>query len=134
MGVPVAGLGGLEPLQAQEALRRFQWNDGPGFVFTSPERAETDGYLEYLLRANRSRVGLIAVDEAHCISQWGHDFRPPYKALPGFIDRVFGHSAWAPVLCLTATLDAESQTEVLGDFRMQERQIWCVVTRCCVRT
>jgi len=118
MGVPAISLGGLDPLPAQEALRRFQWNDGPGFLLTSPERAETDGYLEYLLRVNRSRVGLIAVDEAHCISQWGHDFRPPYKALPGFIDRAFGHSAWPPILCLTATLDAESQTEVLEDFRM----------------
>jgi len=123
MGVPAISLGGLEPLQAQEALRRFQWNDGPGFVFTSPERAETDGYLEYLLRANRSRIGLITVDEAHCISQWGHDFRPPYKALPGFVDRAFGHSAWPAVLCLTATLDPESRTEVLRDFRMRETDV-----------
>jgi ATP-dependent DNA helicase RecQ len=123
MGVQAVSLGALEPLQAQEALRRFRWNDGPGFLFTSPERAETDGYLEYLLRANRSRIGLIAVDEAHCISQWGHDFRPPYKALPGFIDRAFGHGTWPVVLCLTATLDAESQTEVLGDFRMREADV-----------
>jgi ATP-dependent DNA helicase RecQ len=123
MGVSAVSLGGLEPLQASEALRRFRWDQGPGFVFTSPERAETDGYLEHLLRANRSRIGLVAVDEAHCISQWGHDFRPPYKALPGFIDRAFGHSAWPTVLCLTATLDAESQTEVLQDFRMREADV-----------
>lgn len=123
MGVQAISLGGLEPMHAQDSLRRFQWNDGPGFIFISPERTETDGYLEYLLRMNSSRVGLIAVDEAHCISQWGHDFRPPYKALPGFVDRAFGHSAWPAVLCLTATLDSESQTEILRDFRMREADV-----------
>jgi hypothetical protein len=88
--------------------------------FTSPEKAESDGYLEHLLRGHKSRVTLVAVDEAHCISQWGHDFRPPYKSLPGFLDRTFGRSLWPPVLCLTATLDAYSQGEVLHDFRMRE--------------
>lgn len=125
MGVPAVSLGGLEPLQAQEALRTFKWREGRGFLFTSPERAETDGYLEHLLRANRSQIGLVAIDEAHCISQWGHDFRPPYKALPGFVDRAFGHSSWPAVLCLTATLDAKSQAEVLQDFRMRDADVLC---------
>jgi ATP-dependent DNA helicase RecQ len=118
MGVRALSLGGLEPREAQEQLRAFSWADGPGFVLTSPERAETDGFLEYLLRENRSRVTLIAIDEAHCISQWGHDFRPPYKSLPHFLDRAFGRGIWPTVLCLTATLDEYSESEVLSDFRM----------------
>lgn len=116
-GVQVLSLGGLDARDAQESLRQFDWNS-PGFIFTSPERAETDGYLEHLLRQNKSRVTLVAVDEAHCISQWGHDFRPPYKALPNFLDRAFGRGVWPPVLCLTATLDEKSRLEVLTDFRM----------------
>jgi ATP-dependent DNA helicase RecQ len=118
MGVRALSLGGLEPREAQEQLRAFSWADGPGFILTSPERAETDGFLEYLLRENRSRVTLVAIDEAHCISQWGHDFRPPYKSLPGFFDRAFGRGTWPTVLCLTATLDEYSEAEVLSDFRM----------------
>lgn len=118
IGVPALSLGGLEPKDAQQQLRAFAWGDGPGFILTSPERAETDGFLEYVLRANRSKVALVGIDEAHCISQWGHNFRPPYKALPGFFDRVFGRGAWPTVLCLTATLDSKSETEVLADFRM----------------
>lgn len=118
MGVRALSLGGLEPKEAQEQLRAFSWADGPGFILTSPERAETDGFLEYLLHTNRSRVTLVAIDEAHCISQWGHDFRPPYKALPRFLDRAFGRGTWPTVLCLTATLDEYSEAEVLSDFRM----------------
>jgi ATP-dependent DNA helicase RecQ len=118
MGVRALSLGGIEPREAQEQLRAFSWADGPGFILTSPERAETDGFLEYLLRENRSRVTVVAIDEAHCISQWGHDFRPPYKSLPGFLDRAFGRGTWPTVLCLTATLDENSEAEVLSDFRM----------------
>ena len=86
-GANVLSLGGADALAAQEVLHKFPWAGGPGFLFVSPERVETDGYLEHLLRQHRGRVSLVAVDEAHCISQWGHDFRPPYKAIPGFLDR-----------------------------------------------
>ncbi len=123
MGVHALSLGGLEPRVAQEHLRAFPWKDGPGFIFTSPERTETDGFLEYVLRLNRKRISLVAIDEAHCISQWGHDFRPPYKALPGFLDRVFGRGTWPTLLCLTATLDQHSQAEVLNDFGMDSSNL-----------
>jgi ATP-dependent DNA helicase RecQ len=118
MGIPALSLGGVDPREAQEELRSFPFGGGAGFVFTSPERAETDGYLEHLLRTNRKHVRLVAIDEAHCISQWGYDFRPAYKAVPTFMDRAFGHDGWPPVLCMTATLDELSEVEVLQDFRM----------------
>jgi ATP-dependent DNA helicase RecQ len=118
LGANVLSLGGSDALDAQEALRRFPWTQGPSFLFVSPERVETDGYLEYLIKKYRQTVTLVAVDEAHCISQWGHDFRPPYKAIPGFLDRTFGRGSWPPVLCLTATLDAHNQREISADFRL----------------
>jgi ATP-dependent DNA helicase RecQ len=122
-GAAVLSLGGSDAREAQEALRRFDWAAGPSFLFVSPERAETDGYLEYLLRKHRDRVTLVAVDEAHCISQWGHDFRPPYKAIPGFLDRAFGRDGWPVVLCLTATLDRHNQQEILSDFRLGPQDV-----------
>ncbi len=122
-GIRVLSLGGSGAKEAQEALDGFAWKDGPGFIFTSPERLETDGYLEYLLGLHREHVALVAVDEAHCISQWGHDFRPPYKAIPGFLDRAFGRGGWPAVLCLTATLDARSEAEVLADFRIALKNV-----------
>ena len=90
LGATVLTLGGADAQSAQASLREFSWFNGPAFLFISPERLETDGYLEFLLRRHRSAITLVAIDEAHCISQWGHDFRPAYKAIPSFLDRAFG--------------------------------------------
>jgi ATP-dependent DNA helicase RecQ len=117
-GANVVSLGGADAADAQQALRTFPWAGGAGFLFVSPERAETDGYLEFLIHKYRQHISLVAVDEAHCISQWGHDFRPPYKNLPGLLDRCFGRDGWPIVQCLTATLDQHSQSEILRDFRL----------------
>ena len=112
-------LGGADAQSAQANMRAFSWSKGPAFLFISPERLETDGYLEFLLRRFRSAISLVAIDEAHCISQWGHDFRPAYKAIPNFLDRAFGAGAWPQILCLTATLDESSQAEIISDFRLR---------------
>lgn len=117
-GATVLSLGGEDAMSAQKSLKKFPWDKGPAFLFISPERAETDGYIEFLLRKHRDAITLIAVDEAHCISEWGDDFRPAYKALPGFLDRVFGPTEWPSLLCLTATLDEYDQREILSDFRL----------------
>lgn len=118
LGATVLTLGGADAQSAQASLRAFSWFNGPAFLFISPERLETDGYLEFLLRRYRSAITLVAIDEAHCISQWGHDFRPAYKAIPNFLDRAFGPGAWPQILCLTATLDENSQAEIIPDFRL----------------
>ena len=132
-GARVLDLGGASARDVQERLRRFDWSDrAPTFLFLSPERAETDGYIAHLLRRHRDRVRLVAIDEAHCISQWGHDFRPPYKALPGFLDRSFGADGWPPLVCLTATLDAHDQRAVLADFRLTPADV--VRSRALLRT
>jgi ATP-dependent DNA helicase RecQ len=123
LGAHVLSLGGSDALDAQENLRKFRWTGGPGFLFLSPERLETDGYIEYLLKKHRRAVCLVAVDEAHCISEWGHDFRPAYKAIPGFLDRVFSRGCWPVIVCLTATLDAYNQTEILADFRLKSEDV-----------
>lgn len=66
-------------------------------VYIAPERLEVPDFVHTLERMN---VSLVAIDEAHCISQWGHDFRPSYRSIPAMIDRFVRKPA---VVALTAT-------------------------------
>ena len=87
------------------------------FLYLSPERLETDMFRERLKKMN---VCLLAVDEAHCISQWGYDFRPPYlrindtrKYLPG-----------VPVLALTATATPEVVIDIQDKLGFKEKNVF----------
>jgi len=75
------------------------------FLYVSPERLETSLFREYLPALD---INLVAVDEAHCISQWGYDFRPPYVRIAALRDEVPG----IPVLALTASATAEVQKDI----------------------
>jgi ATP-dependent DNA helicase RecQ len=75
------------------------------FLYVSPERLKTDIFIE---RFKLMKVSLIAVDEAHCISQWGFDFRPPYLEIAD----IRKYHPKVPVLALTATATARVQEEI----------------------
>ncbi len=74
-------------------------------LYMAPERLAAGGVPQLLTRVG---VNLIAVDEAHCVSQWGHDFRPDYLRI-GELRRALG----APLAAFTATADAETQAEIV---------------------
>jgi ATP-dependent DNA helicase RecQ len=97
----------LSASEEREAMREVR-HARAEIVFTTPERL---GDSEFMQALQRNQVGLFVVDEAHCISQWGHDFRPAYLEL--------GRAAHAlgdpPVLALTAT----ATDEVVEDIRRQ---------------
>jgi len=101
-------------LSAQER-RRVMEGVAAGRVkllFVAPERLETPGFMDMLGEAN---VSLIAVDEAHCISEWGHDFRPSYRRL-GVLRRKFT----APVMALTATATPKVRRDILEVLRLDQ--------------
>ncbi|CAN5363864.1 RecQ family ATP-dependent DNA helicase [soil metagenome] len=75
------------------------------FLYVSPERLKTEIFLE---RAKKMKVDLIAVDEAHCISQWGYDFRPPYLEIASFRE-LFPK---VPIIALTATATKEVKEDI----------------------
>ena len=73
-------------------------------VYVSPERAVSPGFLRLL---GRARIAMLAIDEAHCVSQWGHDFRPEYMRLAELRD-----VADAPMIALTATATPRVMAEI----------------------
>ena len=75
-------------------------------LYVAPERASTEGFQNLL---ERTRIALFAIDEAHCVSEWGHDFRPDYRALRPVLDRFPD----VPRLALTATADQATRVDVL---------------------
>ncbi len=75
------------------------------FLYVSPERLETSLFKEYLPGLN---ITLIAVDEAHCISQWGYDFRPPYLRIATLREELPG----VPILALTASATPDVQNDI----------------------
>lgn len=94
---------GMSYEQQKVALDNCQW--GPyHFLYVSPERLESEEFRE---RLSRLPICLIAVDEAHCISQWGYDFRPSYLKIAEIRDLIRREGQEVPILALTATATPE---------------------------
>ncbi|MDW2334392.1 RecQ family ATP-dependent DNA helicase, partial [Vibrio sp. 1069] len=85
-------------------------------VYVSPERVLMRDFIE---RLENLPLAMIAVDEAHCISQWGHDFRPEYAAL-GQLKQHFSH---VPFMALTATADDATRRDILERLRLHEPHV-----------
>ncbi|HRP01258.1 MAG TPA: RecQ family ATP-dependent DNA helicase [Candidatus Kapabacteria bacterium] len=75
-------------------------------IYISPERLENKSFLRMLKKIN---ISFVAVDEAHCISEWGHDFRPSYNS----INNMFEHIERVPVIALTATATPIVQNDIV---------------------
>ncbi len=85
------------------------------FLYVSPERLRTEIMIE---RTKQMRVCLLAVDEAHCISAWGYDFRPPYLQIAEFRELIPN----TPVIALTASATPEVQTDIQEKLAMRSRE------------
>ncbi|MFD1787608.1 DNA helicase RecQ [Sphingomonas floccifaciens] len=97
----------LTSVDQNRAETRGRFLDGElDLLYIAPERASTSDFRELL---ERGRVALFAIDEAHCVSEWGHDFRPDYRLLRPLLDRYPD----VPRLALTATADAHTRADIL---------------------
>jgi ATP-dependent DNA helicase RecQ len=104
-----SSLGAAEARQVLSALHCGELD----LLYIAPERLLSPGFLE---RLRELEIALIAVDEAHCVSQWGHDFRPEYAGL-GTLRPLFPQVPW---IALTATADAQTRGDILQRLGLQQ--------------
>lgn len=104
-----SGLEREETAKAYQALRRGELD----LIYVAPERLMMDDFLDLLDGVN---VALFAIDEAHCVSQWGHDFRPEYQQLSVLRTRFPN----VPCIAVTATADTPTRNEILERLQLDK--------------
>ena len=112
-GVRAAALNSDLPADARRSLWRDIHRGGLDLLYVAPETLLRPDVLE---RLDGVKLSLIAIDEAHCLSQWGHDFRPSYRQL----DAVVVRFADTPRMALTATADEPTRAEILSHLAIAE--------------
>ena len=104
LGIRAASLTSADS-NRDETVRRFRSGE-LDLIYVAPERANTESFRRLVEKAP---LALIAIDEAHCVSEWGHDFRPDYRQLRSLLD---AHPD-VPRLALTATADRRTQKDII---------------------
>jgi ATP-dependent DNA helicase RecQ len=103
---------------AERAKVRADLRDGRlKLLYAAPERLMMPDFLEML---DGARIALFAIDEAHCVSQWGHDFRPEYLQLAELAQRFPG----VPRIALTATADVQSREDIRRRLRLDDAELF----------
>ena len=118
-GVAAAFLNSTLDWEQAEDIERRLLAGQLTLLYAAPERVATPRFLGLLdsLHAH-GQLGLFAIDEAHCVSQWGHDFRPEYRQLTVL------HERWpdVPRIALTATADAVTRADIVERLQLQDAQ------------
>lgn len=115
--IPATALhSGLNFFEVKQILQQATHGDFK-FMYLSPERLETSLFKEYLPALN---VSLMVVDEAHCVSQWGYDFRPPYLRIANLRDELPG----IPVIALTASATPIVQEDITTKLKFEKGNIF----------
>lgn len=87
-------------------------------LYVAPESLAKEDYIEFLSKIN---ISFLAVDEAHCISEWGHDFRPEYRNLKSILDRINNK---IPIIALTATATIKVQDDIVKNLGIKNAEVF----------
>ena len=115
-GIPAAFLNSSLDFQTQDVIVHKCSNNKIKILYISPERVSKE--IDYLLK--RLPISMFAIDEAHCVSSWGHDFRPEYTKLSSLKNN-FPH---IPVIALTATANLQTQTDIIKQLHLIDPKLF----------
>ena len=115
-GIEAAALNSTNDMNEDTVIRRRCLSGDIKLLYISPEKLLSE--IPYLLR--QLQISLFAIDEAHCISQWGHDFRPEYAQL-GVLHEYF---PTIPVIALTATADKITRADIIKQLNLRQPKIF----------
>jgi ATP-dependent DNA helicase RecQ len=116
-GIRAAALNSSLTDEERSAVRADMRAGRLDLLYVAPERLLLPSFLEYL---DRVTIALFAIDEAHCVSHWGHDFRPEYMGLDVLADRFPG----VPRLALTATADPQTREDIRRRLRLDRARVF----------
>jgi ATP-dependent DNA helicase RecQ len=116
-GVRAAALNSSIDYAKAMAIERALEAGALDLIYVAPERLLSESFLGLL---ERTHIALFAIDEAHCVSQWGHDFRPEYRRLTVLHERFAG----VPRLALTATADGLTQRDILRHLELTNGRVF----------
>ncbi|WP_374667729.1 DNA helicase RecQ [Ramlibacter sp.] len=120
-GVEAAFLNSTLSGEAANAVEKRLLRGEVTLLYAAPERVTTPRFLAQLDALHeRGQLALFAIDEAHCVSQWGHDFRPEYRALSLLHERYPG----VPRIALTATADELTRADILTHLQLGEARLF----------
>ncbi|WP_448907047.1 ATP-dependent DNA helicase RecQ [Haemophilus parahaemolyticus] len=112
-GIEAGYLNSSQTLEEQRVIEQKALSGQLKLLYLSPEKVMTQGFYHFI---SHCKISFIAVDEAHCVSQWGHDFRPEYTLL-GNLRNTFPN---IPLMALTATADPTTRADILLHLRLNE--------------